>query len=186
MDADDIAETVAIAKLMLRKKKREEIIDASYNRYTFDENRDALPVWFQEDEEKHNKPQLPATKEMIEAERERLKEFNERTPKKVLEAMARKKKKIAKKLEKVKQKAKIIANQEEISEASKFRQIEKLYKKEKATKKEDKKYVVGRAFKSGKNMKKHGKNVKFVDARMKKDTKKHSHHHHISHKKTGR
>jgi hypothetical protein len=34
MDSDDMAETRAIAKLMLRKKNRREILDSTYNRYT--------------------------------------------------------------------------------------------------------------------------------------------------------
>ncbi len=169
MDSDAIAETIAIGKMMLRKKNREQLIDASYNRYAFDDNKSDLPVWFVEDEEKHNKPQLPVTKEMIEAEKAQLKEFDAKTPKKVLEARARKKMKIARKLEKLKQKAQVIANQEDISEASKFRQIEKMYKKEKATKREEKKYVIAKSFNSSKRMKKHGKNVRFVDRRMKKD-----------------
>ena len=84
MDSDDIAETVAIAKVMLRKKKREEILDASYNRYAFEDDLSQLPVWFQEDEGKHNKPQLPVTREMIDAEKARLREFDVKTPRKVL------------------------------------------------------------------------------------------------------
>lgn len=83
MDEDAIAETVAIAKLMLRKKKRDEIIDNSYNRYIFEEEKSDLPVWFVEDEDKHNKPQLPVTREMIDAEKERMREFDVKTPKKV-------------------------------------------------------------------------------------------------------
>lgn len=169
MDSDAIAETVAIAKLMLRKKNREELIDASYNRYVFEEDKNSLPAWFADDEEKHNKPQLPVSREMIQAEKERLREFNVKTPKKALEARARKKNKIARKLEKLKQRAQVIARQDDISEASKFRQIEKMYKKEKATKKPDKKYVVIGKTNTGKRIKKRGKNVKFVDRRMKKD-----------------
>ena len=34
-DSDEAAETIAIAKKMLRKKKRIEIIDSSINRYAF-------------------------------------------------------------------------------------------------------------------------------------------------------
>ena len=45
-----------------------------------------------------------------------------------------------------------------------------MYKKEKATMKENKKYIVGRKFKSGPGMK-HGRRVKLVDRRMKKDTR---------------
>jgi AdoMet-dependent rRNA methyltransferase SPB1 len=83
MDSDAIAETVAIAKEMLRKKRREEIIDSSYNRYAFDDEKNSLPIWFKEDEDKHSRPQLPVTREMINAEKERMKEFNLKTPKKV-------------------------------------------------------------------------------------------------------
>jgi AdoMet-dependent rRNA methyltransferase SPB1 len=83
MDSDAIAETVAIAKLMLRKKTREEIIDSSYNRYIFEEEKNDLPVWFAEDEDKHNKPTLPVTREMIDAEKARMREFDVKTPKKV-------------------------------------------------------------------------------------------------------
>ena len=111
MDADAIAETVAIAKLMLRKKTREQMIDSSYNRYVFDDDKTLVPEWFKEDEEQHNKPQLPVTKEMVDAEKARLREINDRTPKKVLEAKARKKKKIARKLDKLKKKAQVIVNQ---------------------------------------------------------------------------
>ncbi len=172
MDLDEIAETVAIAKLMLRKKKREELIDNSYNRYVFEDDDAALPSWFRDEEERHNKPQPPVTREMIDAEKERMRGFTDKTSKKVLEARARKKMKIARKLDKLKRKAQVIVNQEDISEASKFRQIDKMYKKEKATKKEDKKYVVSKRVQAtDKRVNKHGKNVKLVDRRMKKDTR---------------
>jgi hypothetical protein len=46
-----------------------------------------------------------------------------------------------------------------------------MYKKEKATIKEHKKYIVGKKFQSGKALKKHGRRVKLVDPRMKKDTR---------------
>jgi len=50
MDSDEIAETRALAKKMLRKKFRTETIDKSYSRYAFDDNEDILPSWFMEDE----------------------------------------------------------------------------------------------------------------------------------------
>jgi len=34
-DIDSLAETLAVAKKMLRNRNREDIIDASYGRYTF-------------------------------------------------------------------------------------------------------------------------------------------------------
>lgn len=45
------AEVLALAKNMLRRKDKESIIDAAYNRYAFhDEN---MPRWFTEDEKRH-------------------------------------------------------------------------------------------------------------------------------------
>lgn len=164
-DSDEIAEIRALAKKMLRKKDRLKIFDSSYNRYAFSDL-DNAPDWFREDEVKHNRPSKPITKEEIMAERELLKKINDRMPKKVLEAKNRKKKRLARQMEKVKKKAQVIANQEEIGEGSKMRQIEKLYKKELNKNKEEKKYVVVRSKqKVGKN----SRNVKYVDKRLKKD-----------------
>ena len=87
------------------------------------------------------------TKEMIAEEKAFLKAYNERPSKKVMEAKARKKKKLAKAMNKVKNKAQVIAEQD-INEGSKMRQIEKLYKKEKNKLKETKSYVVSRNFRN--------------------------------------
>jgi AdoMet-dependent rRNA methyltransferase SPB1 len=45
-DSDEIAELRVLARKMLRKKDREAMLDASYNRYTFNDDRDKLPTWF--------------------------------------------------------------------------------------------------------------------------------------------
>jgi len=50
MDSDDIAEVRAIAKHMLRKKEWEQMINDSYNRYSFFDDDMNLPDWFVEDE----------------------------------------------------------------------------------------------------------------------------------------
>jgi AdoMet-dependent rRNA methyltransferase SPB1 len=67
-----------------------------------------------------------------------LKAYNERPSKKVMEAKARKKKRLAKAMNKIKNKASVISEQQEISEGSKMKQIQKMYKKEKAKHKETK------------------------------------------------
>jgi len=54
MDSDDIAETRALAKKMLRKNFRTETIDASYSRYAYNDDGTDLPQWFLDDEAKHN------------------------------------------------------------------------------------------------------------------------------------
>jgi len=170
MDSDEMAETRALAKVMLRKKNRNEIIDGTYNRYAVHEDPSALPDWFIEDEMRHyraNNIHL-VTKEMVAEEKKLLKAYNERPSKKVQEAKARKKKRLAKAMNKIKTKATVIAEQQEISEGTKMRQIQKLYKKEKAKNKEEKKYVVSRNFNNiggGKTP----RNTKAVDKRMKKD-----------------
>ena len=87
-----------------------------------------------------------------------------------MEAKARKKRRLAKAMNKVKQKAQIIAEQD-INEGSKMRQIQKLYKKEKAKMKEDKKYIVNKNFNTGGGKSKVARNTKLVDKRMKKDIK---------------
>ena len=50
-----------------------------------------------------------------------LKAYNERPSKKVMEAKARKKKRLGKAMEKIKKKATVIADQQEISEGSKMK-----------------------------------------------------------------
>jgi AdoMet-dependent rRNA methyltransferase SPB1 len=165
-DSDEVAEIRAIAKKMLRKKDRLDILYKTYNRYAFSDLKQA-PDWFASEEQQHNKPHKPVTKEEIMAEKEILKKFNDRMPKKILEAKARKKNKLAKRMEKVKKKAQVIVNQDEINEVSKIKQIEKLYKKELRNNKEKKKYMVSRSFKVNKG--KNSRNIKHVDRRLKKD-----------------
>ena len=43
MDSDTMAETRALAKVMLRKKARIEIIDATYNRFVTHEDKVSAP-----------------------------------------------------------------------------------------------------------------------------------------------
>ena len=83
------------------------------------------------------------------------------------QAKARKKKRLAKAMEKIKKKAQVIADQD-LNEATKMKQIQKMYRKEKEKHKEEKTYVVNRAVNSMQG-RKTGRNVKVVDSRMKKD-----------------
>jgi AdoMet-dependent rRNA methyltransferase SPB1 len=57
-DAHDRAVTMALGTLMLRKSRQKALVDASYNRFTWNDPKD-LPTWFLDDEVRHNKPQLP-------------------------------------------------------------------------------------------------------------------------------
>ena len=165
-NSDEKAEIRAIAKKMLRKKERLKILNSSYNRYAFEDD-GKVPKWFLEDESKHNKPQKPITKAEVLAEKEYLKKITVRMPKKVLEAKARKKNRLNKRLQKIRKQAEGIANQDEYTEISKVKQIEKLYKREINKSKEKKKYIISRSWNNNKG--KDSRNVRHVDRRMKKD-----------------
>ena len=145
MDSDEIAEMRCLAKRMLRKKDRTEILDATYNRYSFHEKPDDLPSWFVEDESKNYFRHYNPTKEEVAAEKEEIKAYNARTSKKVEQAKMRKKKRLGKAMEKIKAKANVIADQD-INERSKMKQIMRMYAKEKDKHKEEKSYVVNRSF----------------------------------------
>ncbi|KAF5222589.1 putative FtsJ cell division protein [Trypanosoma cruzi] len=83
------ARTLAIATKMLDPKSRRDILDASINRYTFNDD-DDLPDWFIKDEQRNCKVILPVTAEEIEVQRQRFREMNARPGKKVMEAVQRK------------------------------------------------------------------------------------------------
>jgi|JI6StandDraft_1071083.scaffolds.fasta_scaffold01793_14 AdoMet-dependent rRNA methyltransferase SPB1 len=165
-DIDSLAETLAVAKKMLRNRTREEILDASYSRYTF-EDHDELPSWFTDDEKKHNYKSMPITKEEYLREKNRLLAINARAPKKVLEAKIRKRMKLNRKMKKVSQRAQKVLDQDGIDEYHKMKEVNKLYQRELSDNKDTKKYIVGKAWKGvgGKG----GRSVKYVDSRLKKD-----------------
>ncbi|EEF49423.1 pre-rRNA 2'-O-ribose RNA methyltransferase [Ricinus communis] len=165
-DVEAKAEILAYAKKMLRKKQREEMLDDAYNKYMFDD--EGLPGWFVEEERRHRQPIKPVTKEEIVAMRAQFKEINARPAKKVAEAKARKKRIAMKRLEKVRKKANTISDQAEISDRSKRKMIEQLYKKAQP-KRPKKEYVVAKKGVANKA----GKGKVLVDRRMKKDARVH-------------
>ncbi|XP_061359607.1 uncharacterized protein LOC133303671 isoform X2 [Gastrolobium bilobum] len=165
-DVETKAEILAYAKKMMRKKQREHILDDAYNKYMFDD--EGLPKWFLDEEKRHRQPIKPVTKEEIDAMKAQFKEIDARPAKKVAEAKARKKRVAMRKLEKVRRKANAISDQTEISDRSKSKQIEQLYRKA-VPKRPKKEYVVA---KKGVQVKT-GKGKVLVDRRMKKDARKH-------------
>jgi hypothetical protein len=71
LDSEGEAEIAAIGSLLLKKKiRKEELIDSCYHRYAFNDTTLA-PKWFQDDQKKFTKGQLPVTKEQIAEERAR-------------------------------------------------------------------------------------------------------------------
>lgn len=108
------AEGLALATEMFVRGKKREYIEAAYNRFATDDG-DALPVWFADEDRKHRELQLPPTKEMIEEIRQRQRELNERPIKAVLEAKARKKRRLTKVMNKVSAAASSIVDNESLS-----------------------------------------------------------------------
>lgn len=164
MDTYRKAEILACAKKMLSKKQREQMLDDAYNKYMLDD--EGLPKWFLDEEKKHRRPNKPVTKEEINAMKAQFKEIDARPAKKVAEAKARKKRVAMRKLEKIRKKANTISDQADISDRSKSKQIDQLYKKA-LPKRPKKEYVVA---KKGVQVKVGPGKVR-VDARMKKDAR---------------
>ena len=172
LTADELALGTAIAT---SKKKKRDIIDASFNRNTFnDEN---LPEWFVEDERKvnvyHHVLENHVSKADLKYYMAKDMGINVRTIKKVAEAKARKKKRLQKKREKARKQAENVTDSENMTNAEKASQIKSIYKKAGLLhkKKENKAYVFAKPGTGKKVSRPKGIKGKFavVDKRMKKD-----------------
>jgi len=174
-DENSLAETLVLGQKMLRKKQRHEIIDASYNRYAFNDG-DDIPAWFKEEESRHNKPQLPVTKREMEMMKLQWQAVDARPIKKLAEAKARKKKKKDKAYQQLTQRANAAINAEEGSslQAEKEKLLKQLISKNLGKGRKDRMSIVvsnkGGNKKSG-DKKGAGGKQKVVDKRMKKDTR---------------
>ncbi|KAM3359135.1 hypothetical protein P3S68_022068 [Capsicum galapagoense] len=160
------AAILCAGKKMTLKRQRELMMDDGYNKYMFHD--EGLPKWFIDEEKRHRQPIKPVTKEEVAAMKTQFKAINARPAKKVAEAKARKKRVAQRKLEKVRKQANSISDQADISDRSKSRMIEQLYKKA-TLKTPGKEYVVA---KKGVQVKV-GKGKVLVDRRMKKDARRH-------------
>uniref|UniRef100_A0A131XIS8 Putative rRNA methyltransferase n=1 Tax=Hyalomma excavatum TaxID=257692 RepID=A0A131XIS8_9ACAR len=167
-------EGLAIGTMMIKSRKaKRDIIDAGFNRYTF--NDDNLPKWFVEEEKKHSKKMMPETAEMVAEYKAQLKAVNARPIKKVAEAKARKKLRAARKLEKARKRAETITEKLDMTDAEKAQQIRAIYKKVLGKKDNDKvTYLVAKKATGRKVRRPPGVKGRFkvVDPRMKKDMRK--------------
>ncbi|KAB8235100.1 rRNA methyltransferase spb1 [Aspergillus alliaceus] len=175
IDIDIItAEAMALAQQMASgEKKSHDVVDDGFNRYAF-RDVDGLPEWFLDDETKHSKQNRPITKAAAAAIKEKMRAINARPIKKVMEAKGRKKMKAAMKLEKLRKKSALLADDEALSERDKSQAISKLMSK--ATKKKPKKevkLVVAKGTNRGISGRPRGVKGKYkiVDSRMKKDVR---------------
>ncbi|KAJ5101786.1 rRNA methyltransferase Spb1 [Penicillium alfredii] len=173
LDIDIItAEAMALAQQMATgEKKSQDVVDDGYNRFAF-RDVDGMPEWFLDDENKHSKPNRPITKAAAAAIQEKMRAINARPIKKVMEAKGRKKFKAAQKLERLRKKSALLADDETLSERDKSQAITKLMNK--ATKKKPKqqvKLVVAKGANRGISGRPRGVKGKYkiVDSRMKKD-----------------
>ncbi|KAM3723012.1 pre-rRNA 2'-O-ribose RNA methyltransferase FTSJ3 [Dirofilaria immitis] len=158
-------------QLIYSSKTRRDLEDWGWNRYT--NNDEGLPDWFVEDEKKHFRKELPVSKDRVEFYRNRMRDINTRTIKKVAEAKARKKKRRDRKLHLAKKRAEGIIESENMEQAEKAREIRKLYRKTASSMKEKKKvtYAVMTKGRRGSLARPKGP-YKVVDARLKKDNRR--------------
>ena len=162
-DSDDYAETLALGTMMLRHSKAKALVDASYNRYAWNDPQD-LPDWFVDDERRFYRPLLPVPPALIAKMKEKVLALSAKPIAKVAEARARKSKRARTKLAAAKKKAAVVANNADMSETMKLKAISKAMRGQ-DTKRPGKTYVVAKKGRSNKGM----KGVKLVDKRMRND-----------------
>eukprot|EP00956_Cyclotella_meneghiniana_P009856 scaffold13638_cov81-Cyclotella_meneghiniana.AAC.5 len=160
-DSDDYIKTLALGTMILRKSKEKAMVDASYNRFAWNDP-EGLPDWFVDDENKHYRPQLPIPPELLEKMRQKVLHLSTKPIAKVAEARARKSKMARAKLAAAKKKAEAVANSSEMSETMKLKAISKAMRGKDASK-PGKTYVVAKKGSKG------GKGIKLVDKREKND-----------------
>ncbi|KAM4645607.1 pre-rRNA 2'-O-ribose RNA methyltransferase FTSJ3 isoform 1-T1 [Amazona ochrocephala] len=171
LDAEGLALGSVIAT---SKKAKRDLIDDSFNRYSFNEDEGELPAWFTEEEQQHRRRQIPVDRQTVEAYRQRWREINARPIKKVAEAKARKKRRMLKKMEQMKKKAEAVVSTVDISEREKVAQLRRIYKKAGLAKEKRQvtylvaKKGVGRRVRRPPGVK---GQFKVVDSRLKKDVR---------------
>ena len=192
----DKTRTLALGTMMLRHSKKKALVDASYNRFAWNDPKN-LPSWFMDDEMRHNKPQLPIPNALLEQVitfyiypflrrdlsfcllylineqiKSRFQKTGTKEIKKVAEARMRKRKRAQLKLKAAKKQANVMAESNEVSERQKLKAISKAMKANKIDK-PGKVYVVTRKTSNGSTGTSSGAKgkMKFVDKRLRNDTR---------------
>ena len=143
-------EELALGEQLIQSKKaKRDIMDNGWNRFMFDD--DNLPDWFVKEEEIHMKMKPDIDPDLVEKYKEKGKEMNVKTIKKVVEAKARRKRRVAKKLDQARKKSAHILENSDIGSREKANEINKLYKKaQQAGKTKEVSYVVAKKHKAQK------------------------------------
>eukprot|EP00092_Neocalanus_flemingeri_P040591 GFUD01044197.1.p1 GENE.GFUD01044197.1~~GFUD01044197.1.p1 ORF type:complete len:848 (+),score=318.53 GFUD01044197.1:44-2587(+) len=167
-------EELALGEQLIKSKKaKRDIMDNGWNRFMF--NDEHLPDWFVKEEDMHMKKKPDVDPEVVEKYREMGKEMNVKTIKRVVEAKARRKRRVAKKLDQARKKSAHILENEDIGSREKASEIDKLYKKAAQAGKEKKEvsYVVAKKHRA-QRLSQRPSGIKGpykqVDKRMKKDS----------------
>ena len=170
-DSHDRAMTLALGTMMLRKSRQKALVDASYNRYAYNDSKD-LPSWFLDDEIKHNKPQVPVPTALLQQVKGKFQHTGVKDVKKVAEAKMRKRKRALNKLKAAKQQANVVANSNDMTDAQKVRAISRAMNGTKVDK-PSKVYVVTKKTGAGSSATRtssgKGSKLKFVDKRLRSD-----------------
>lgn len=169
------AEAMTLAhQLATGQKTKHDLLDDHFNKYTLRDT-DGLPDWFLDDEGKHSRMVRPVTADAAAAIKEKMRALNARPIKKVREAKARKSMRAATRLEKLKRKSALLADNEDASEKDKARDIGKLMAKaaKGGKKRQPVKVVVARGGNRGRKGRPGGVKGKYkmVDGRLKKDVR---------------
>ncbi|KAL3895669.1 MAG: hypothetical protein SGCHY_004559 [Lobulomycetales sp.] len=130
------AQDYTMAQKLVSASGRRELLDSAYNRYAFNDDVDNLPSWFVQDEQRHNKPILPVTKAAIKIMQARSRELDARPIKKVAEAKYRKSLRAERRAEKFRGMANSVAEDKDMPDASKAKNIAKLVGKANQKKKD--------------------------------------------------
>ncbi|XP_037777989.1 pre-rRNA 2'-O-ribose RNA methyltransferase FTSJ3-like [Penaeus monodon] len=165
-------EGLAFATKMIHSKKaKRDIVDAGWNRNMYGD--EDLPEWFMASENKYNNKPVEVDPADLRMYRDREKAVNARTLKKVVEAKARKHRKVKKHMEKARKKAESIATNAEMTQREKVSQVKKLYKAAmRPLEKKERTYIVMKKTNQGRKPRGAGKGpYKLVDKRLKKDIK---------------
>ncbi|WBW72738.1 rRNA methyltransferase Spb1 [Schizosaccharomyces osmophilus] len=166
------AEAMTLAQeIASRRKTKSDLIDDGYNRWSF-QPKDGLPDWFIDEENHHNKPNKPITKDAVLALREKMKTINARPIKKILEAQGRKKMRTVRRMQNVSKKAEGITESGEMTEGEKSKEISRLMSRAMKSKPKQKPaLVVAKGANRGIQSRPKGVKGKYkmVDSRMKKD-----------------